>query len=185
MKNVVKIGRAEDVEKRIKPMKTANPWLTVHMKVETSKWVELEKSVHNIIKLVSKSKQVGTSEFFKLDPAKAEAILMEFKPLFAKDDFVVTKYSGDDVQMPPKPKQTAAQADGKLETKTQLAKRIARTYNEKNEGAFGGILQYFAEPGNKARKPCHPGSKWRAALEAEGIKFDSKDFVIDWQVARK
>ena len=62
-KRGVKIGRAHDVEKRMRPMRTANPWLSVYLKVETSKWVELEKAVHNIIKFVAKTKQVKNSEF--------------------------------------------------------------------------------------------------------------------------
>ena len=52
----VKIGRAKDVDKRMRPMLTANPWLSVYIKVETSKWIELEKAVHNVIKLVAKTR---------------------------------------------------------------------------------------------------------------------------------
>lgn len=65
--------------------------------------------------------------------------------------------------------------------KTQLAKIIASRNG--NIGAFGGILQYFADKGSKVRKPCHPGSKWRKPLEGVGIKFDKDDYVIDWQSA--
>ena len=63
-KHGVKIGRAQDVDKRMRPMLTANPWLSVYIKVETSKWKELEKAVHNVIKLVAKTKQVKNSEFY-------------------------------------------------------------------------------------------------------------------------
>ena len=66
--------------------------------------------------------------------------------------------------------------------KTQLAKLIARRGG--NEGAFGGILQFFSEEGAKARRHCHPGSKWRKLLEDAGIKFDKDDFVIDWKNAK-
>ena len=88
-KRGVKIGRAHDVEKRMRPMRTANPWLSVYLKVETSKWVELEKAVHNIIKFVAKTKQVKNSEFYLIEPEKAKRIMLEFAPLFAEDDFVV------------------------------------------------------------------------------------------------
>ena len=49
----VTIGRARDVDKRMRPMLTANPWLSVYIKVETSKWIELEKAVYNVVKLVA------------------------------------------------------------------------------------------------------------------------------------
>ena len=66
--------------------------------------------------------------------------------------------------------------------KTQLAKLIARRGG--NEGAFGGILQYFAEEGSKVRKPCHHNSKWRKPLEDAGVTFDKNDYVKDWQSAK-
>ena len=88
-KRGVKIGRARDVEKRMRPMRTANPWLSVYLKVETSKWMELEKAVHNIIKFVAKTKQVKNSEFYLIEPEKAKRIMLEFAPLLDKDDFVV------------------------------------------------------------------------------------------------
>jgi hypothetical protein len=66
--------------------------------------------------------------------------------------------------------------------KTQLAKLIARRGG--NEGAFGGILQFFAEVGSKVRKPCRPGTKWRKPLEEAGVKFDHTDFVVDWEHAK-
>ena len=68
------------------------------------------------------------------------------------------------------------------EGKTQFAKLIARRGG--NEGAFGGILHYFADQGSKVRKPCHPGSKWRKPLEDAGVKFDKNDYVVDWQCSK-
>ena len=88
-KRGVKIGRAHDVDKRMKAMRTSNPWLSVYIKVETSKWVELEKAVHNVIKLVAKTKQVKESEFYLIEPEKAKRIMLEFAPLFGKDDFTL------------------------------------------------------------------------------------------------
>lgn len=92
-KRGVKIGRAQDVDKRMRPMLTANPWLSVYIKVETSKWKELEKAVHNVIKLVAKTKQVKNSEFYLIEPEKAKKIMLELAPLFDKDDFTI--YLGD------------------------------------------------------------------------------------------
>ena len=74
----VKIGRAHDVDKRMRPMLTANPWLSVYIKVETSNWIALEKAVHNVIKLVAKTKQVKNSEFYLIEPEKAKKIMLEF-----------------------------------------------------------------------------------------------------------
>ena len=92
-KRGVKIGRAHDVDKRMRPMLTANPWLSVYIKVETSKWKALEKAVHNVIKLVAKTKQVKNSEFYLIEPEKAKKIMLELAPLFDKDDFTI--YLGD------------------------------------------------------------------------------------------
>lgn len=91
----VKIGQTLDVEKRMRPMLTANPWLSVYVKVETSKWKELEKAVHNIIKLIAKKKQVKNSEFYMIEPGKAKKILLEFRPLFDKDDFIIHSGTGE------------------------------------------------------------------------------------------
>ena len=85
----VKIGRAHDVDKRMRPMLTANPWLSVYIKVETSKWIALEKAVHNVIKLVAKTKQVKNSEFYLIEPEKAKKIMLEFSSLFDKEDFKI------------------------------------------------------------------------------------------------
>lgn len=61
--------------------------------------------------------------------------------------------------------------------RTQLAKLIARRGG--NEGAFGGILHFFSR-----RRPCVKSSKWRKLLVAAGIRFDERDYVIDWAVAK-
>lgn len=61
--------------------------------------------------------------------------------------------------------------------KTQLAKALARRGG--NEGAYGGILHYFSK-----RKPCSRASKWRPILTDAGMKFDGRDYLIDWTVAK-
>ena len=65
--------------------------------------------------------------------------------------------------------------------KTQLAKLIARRGG--NIGAYGGILQYFAETDAKARKPCPANSKWRKPLEEAGVEFDEDGYVTNWKCA--
>ena len=167
-KRGVKIGRAHDVEKRMRPMRTANPWLSVYLKVETSKWMELEKAVHNIIKFVAKTKQVKNSEFYLIEPEKAKRIILEFAPLFDKDDFVVYFEDG---------KAKSPVSGEHWDGKTQLARLIARGGG--NEGAFGGILHFFSR-----KRPCVKKSKWRNLLESVGLKFDERDFVVDWSAAR-
>ena len=82
-------GRAHDVDKRMRPMLTANPWLSVYIKVETSKWIALEKAVHNVIKLVAKTKQVKNSEFYLIEPEKVKKIMLEFSSLFDREDFTI------------------------------------------------------------------------------------------------
>ena len=270
-KRGVKIGRAHDVGKRMKAMRTANPWLSVYIKVETSKWMELEKAVHNVIKLVAKTKQVKDSEFYLIEPEKAKRIMLELMPLIGKDDFTVYRENGELLNPPPKknakPEQKpssssprakpvglsalgikpgeelvfeptgvkvvvqddrtvafqgetysltgftkkfipnpvpsgsyrgpdfflfkerklcdirraaaprAEAAGEKWAGKTQLAKLLARRGG--NEGAYGGILHFFSR-----RTPCGKNSKWRQSLEAAGIAFDAKDFVVDWAAAR-
>ena len=101
-KRGVKIGRAHDVDKRMRPMLTANPWLSVYIKVETSKWKELEKAVHNVIKLVARTKQVKNSEFYLIEPEKAKKIMLEFAPLFEKEDFVIYLNDGTTICVPRK-----------------------------------------------------------------------------------
>ena len=109
-KRGVKIGRAHDVDKRMRPMLTANPWLSVYIKVETSKWKELEKAVHNIIKFVAKTKQVKNSEFYLIEPEKAKKIMLEFAPLFDKDDFTIYLGDGTKVCAPSKESEARAKA---------------------------------------------------------------------------
>lgn len=170
-KRGVKIGKAMDVEKRMKPMWTANPWLKVFVKIQTTKWEALEKAVHTVIKLVAKRKQVGNSEFFLIEPEKAKKLLMSFEGVIGKSDFKVIE--GENKSWKEKCSVKSPRvAKGVAEmTKTSFAKYIARLGG--NEGAFGGILQYF-----RKHHPCAPTSKWRKLLERNGVAFDTKDFVV-------
>ena len=169
-KHVVKIGKAMDVEKRMKPMWTANPWLKVFVKIQTTKWEALEKAVHAVIKLVAKRKQVGNSEFFLIEPEKAKKLLMSFEGVIGKNDFKVI--AGENKSWKEKcAAKPSRVARGVAEmTKTSFAKYIARLGG--NEGAFGGILHYFSKS-----RPCTTTSKWRKLLERNGVAFDAKNFV--------
>ena len=117
-KRGVKIGRAHDVDKRMRPMLTANPWLSVYIKVETSKWKALEKAVHNVIKLVAKTKQVKNSEFYLIEPEKAKKIMLELAPLFDKDDFTIYLGDGTTVCTPQKGRKERAEASHKIKGKS-------------------------------------------------------------------
>ena len=68
-----------------------------------------------------------------------------------------------------------------LASRRKIPRRRTGVSRGETEGAFGGILQFFAEEGVKWRKPCHSNSKWRKPLEDAGVKFDKDDFVTDWQ----
>ena len=82
-KHVVKIGKAsKDVEKRVRALQTGNPWIREFITVESSKWNEIEKAVHHIIRAIAHNKQVGTSEFFRIEPEEAKKILLEFGTVF-------------------------------------------------------------------------------------------------------
>lgn len=63
-------------------------------------------------------------------------------------------------------------------TRTQLARKIALEVDG-SDGATNGIMQYFSK-----FKPCPKTGKWRKHLERVGIKFDTKDYVVDWSVAK-
>ena len=63
-------------------------------------------------------------------------------------------------------------------TRTQLARKIASEVDG-SDGAANGIMQYFSK-----FKPCPKTGKWRRHLERVGIKFDEKDYVVDWSVAK-
>lgn len=169
-KKWAKIGRAKDVASRVRPMYTANPLLEVYCKVETSKWIELEKAAQNVIKLVAKSKQVKNSEWYLIEPEKAKHILLEFGRVFDREDFKMSV--GD--SLPDAGTDTGCTWKGPTEFAKYVAKRGG------NIGAFGGILHFLSR-----RKPCSAKSKWRKPLEFIGVKFDKNDFVLDWKCAKK
>lgn len=87
-KKCVKIGKTSgSLENRLRQLQTGNPWIREYVTLETSRYDDVERFLHNVIKLISKGKQVGTSEFYRFDPEDAKAILMEFKRLLPAEDF--------------------------------------------------------------------------------------------------
>lgn len=122
-KKWAKIGRAKDVAKRVRPMYTANPLLEVFCKVETSKWIELERAAQNVIKLVAKKKQVKTSEWYLIEPQKAKEILLEIGRVIAKDDFKMTTGDGAPVATLHKVPEKAKDVE-RPESKRQVARTV-------------------------------------------------------------
>ena len=77
----VKIGRAEDVEQRIKVLsnKTCLPYAFVkYATCKTSKFKELEKQLHHILGDYAKLRVVPNREFFQIPPSKALNELRNF-----------------------------------------------------------------------------------------------------------
>lgn len=92
-KHVVKIGKAsKDVGRRVRTLQTGNPWIREFVTVQSSKWNEIEKFVHHVIKLIAHNKQVGTSEFFRIEPEVAKKILLEFKDILPESDFKIVEH---------------------------------------------------------------------------------------------
>jgi len=192
-KKCVKIGKTGgSLQKRLRTLQTGNPWIKEYVTLETSRYEDVERFLHNVIKLISRGKQVGTSEFYRFDPEDAKSILMEFERILPKDDFKLTVYD-DAVSKARAGRKVVRDSEANKErlkahqagavgaiwaTKTQLAKLIAKRGG--NEGAFGGILHFF-----NRRRPCPVTSKWRVPLESVGVKFNAKDFVVDWTCAKK
>lgn len=91
-RNCVKIGKTSgSLEKRIRQLQTGNPWIREYVSLETSRYDDVERFLHNVIKLISKNRQVETSEFYRFDPEDAKAILMEFERLLPPRDFRIVE----------------------------------------------------------------------------------------------
>lgn len=183
-KRCVKIGKTGgSLQKRLHQLQTGNPWIREYASLETSRYEDVERFLHNVIKLISRGKQVGTSEFYRFDPEDAKSILMEFERLLPADDYKLKVYENSisKASAGRTKRATATRIPSVVgeawSGKTQLAKLIARRGG--NEGAFGGILHFFGR-----KRPCQKGSKWRGSLEKVGIRFDVQDMVIDWSVAK-
>ncbi len=188
----VKIGMTErPVNIRSKELdNTAVPLpFDIYATLKTEHRRKVENLLHGMIDDFDPNRRIRKSrEFFNIKPETALRLLARAAEVFDEEENISREFKkpvgedkGGKKTMPnvaPIPKRERHLAMGK----TKLAKLIARRGG--NEGAFGGILHYFADKGSKVRKPCHPGSKWRKPLEDAGIKFDKDDYVIDWQSAK-
>ena len=189
-KDWVKIGKtSRPVDTRSKELdNTAIPLpFEIYAMLKTSHKTKIEKLIHGLIEELNPALRIRRNrEFFNIQPAKALGLLAKAAEILDEADNIVL---GPIIAKAPAKKSTIQKTSKvpvlKKETwsgKTQLAKLIARRGG--NEGAFGGILQYFANKDSKVRKPCHPSSKWRKPLEDACVKFDKDDFVIDWKCAK-
>lgn len=173
-------GGLESVEQRRKELSNSSvPFpFEVYAVLKSFDAYDTEQRVHLALEAGGDSRLTPNREFFDLSVERA---LKAFKAV-ASEEAITYYQNGRPVRRPTeKPKmdakkQGAKKASGREETwsgKTQLAKLIARRGG--NEGAFGGILQYFS-----GARPCGAASKWRRLLEEAGVKFDAHGFVSDW-----
>lgn len=193
LKGMVKIGNTRrPVNTRSKELyNTAIPTEFVEFaSLKTSKYAQVEELVHRILTKLTRKRVSEKREFYKIKPQEALEILTDVSAVLDPDDRwfhvpgqeVVVKPIKREAPVPKSKSKTAKTGGTSWSGKTQLARLIARRGG--NEGAFGGILQYFAPVGSKVRRPCHQDSKWRNLLDEAGVKFDQDDFVIDWECAK-
>lgn len=192
----VKIGRARDVPKRLGTLNTSMTENFVDrlvVKLESERdAIVLENVVQEVLdKLRIYTADGSSTEFFACSYQYA---ISEVKRLAKKLHFPLTEFkrmgyvgrSSSAIRKNHKAKSGAACPTPRAnleswENVTQLCKIIARRGG--NEGAYGGILQYFNTA--KSRKPCSQTSKWRKPLESIGVIFDEKGFVSDWSKVPK
>ena len=192
----VKVGMTtRGLEDRLGALNTSLPENFVH---HMSVYAQDPKAVENVVHRLLESKGYrintqsgGSTEFFRCSVEEAVTVLRQTAKDMHLKEYKIRKEkldgrSASNIKSNAKKKATGGRVSAPRgeawKGKTQLAKLIARRGG--NEGAFGGILQFFAEAGSKVRKPCHPGTKWRKPLEDAGVKFDSVDFVVDWEHAK-
>lgn len=191
----VKIGRARDVPKRLGTLNTSMTENFVDrlvVKLESERdAIVLENVVQEVLDDLRIYTSDGSStEFFacpyqyavsevKRLAKKLHFKLTEFKRIgyVGRSSVAIRKNHMAKVSAKKTRADVAKESCVSWKGKTQLAKIIARRGG--NEGAFGGILHYFSR-----MRPCVKSSKWRAALENVGIRFDNKDYVVDWQEAK-
>lgn len=167
----VKIGKtSRPVNTRSKELdNTAVPLpFDVYATLKTKDYDKAEKFIHKMIDSISPDKRIRKGrEFFNVHPQKA---LEVFK--------AVQEILGGVIKLGDENSSHKYESAGKerWDNITQLCKLVARRGG--NEGAFGGILQYFST--GKTHKPCKESSKWRKPLESIGVEFDDKGFVSDW-----
>ena len=186
----VKIGRARDVPKRLGTLNTSMTENFVDrlvVKLESERdAIVLENVVQEVLDGLRIYTSDGSStEFFA---CSYQFAISEVKRLAKKLHFHLTEFkrmgyigrSSSAIKKNHKARQISSiRRSAQFEqwsNITQLCRIIARRGG--NEGAYGGILQYFNKA--KTRRACVSASKWRKPLEDIGVTFDDNGYVVDW-----
>ena len=179
----VKIGKARTLENRIGTLNTGTYRnFKCHLQVKTDD-VKMLEAIIGIALDDYRITEQGRTEFFAL-PLKevirrvkkiAQSLRLEVKFEKRKLD----RRSAAAMRSNQRRQRCAdASPPGVMWTnKSQLARIIASRGG--NVGAADGIAQIL-----RRKRSCPQTSKWRLALEAAGLKFDSQNKVINWAVAK-
>ena len=179
----VKIGKARTLENRIGTLNTGTYRnFKCHLQVKTDD-VKMLEAIIGIALDDYRITEQGRTEFFAL-PLKevirrvkkiAQSLRLEVKFEKRKLD----RRSAAAMRSNQRRQRCAdASSPGVMWTnKSQLARIIASRGG--NVGAADGIAQIL-----RRKRSCPQTSKWRLALEAAGLKFDSQNKVINWAVAK-
>ena len=179
----VKIGKARTLENRIGTLNTGTYRnFKCHLQVKTDD-VKMLEAIIGIALDDYRITEQGRTEFFAL-PLKevirrvkkiAQSLRLEVKFEKRKLD----RRSAAAMRSNQRRQRCAdASLPGVMWTnKSQLARIIASRGG--NVGAADGIAQIL-----RRKRSCLQTSKWRLALEAAGLKFDSQNKVINWAVAK-
>ena len=179
----VKIGKARTLENRIGTLNTGTYRnFKCHLQVKTDD-VKMLEAIIGIALDDYRITEQGRTEFFAL-PLKevirrvkkiAQSLRLEVKfekrKLDRRSAAAMRSNQG-------RQRCADASSPGVMWTnKSQLARIIASRGGK--VGAADGIAQIL-----RRKRSCPKASKWRLALEAAGLKFDSQNKVINWTVAK-
>lgn len=179
----VKIGKARTLENRVGTLNTGTYRnFKCHLQVKTDD-VKMLEAIIGIALDDYRITEQGRTEFFAL-PLKevirrvkkiAQSLRLEVKFEKRKLD----RRSAAAMRSNQRRQRCAdASSPGVIWTnKSQLARIIASRGGK--IGAADGIAQIL-----RRKRSCPQTSKWRLALEAAGLKFDSQNKVINWAVAK-
>ena len=179
----VKIGKARTLENRIGTLNTGTYRnFKCHLQVKTDD-VKMLEAIIGIALDDYRITEQGRTEFFAL-PLKevvrrvkkiAQCLRLEVKFEKRKLD---RRSAAAMRSTQRRQRRTVASSPGVMWTnKSQLARVIAARGG--NVGAADGIAQIL-----RRKRSCPKTSKWRLALEAAGLEFDTDNKVVDWSVAR-
>lgn len=178
----VKIGKARTLENRIGTSNTGTYRnFTCHLQAKTNDVKMLERIIgialddYRIVKH-------GRTEFFAmpldevLRRVKKIADALRLEVQFERNAIVGRSAAAMRSNLR-RQGRVAASSGESWKNKAELARIIARRGG--NVGAADGIAQIL-----RRKRSCTGASKWRQALEAAGLKFDSQNKVINWTIAK-